>query len=58
VVTGSSSDALFHAPGPGDYRGSYHLASPGFARLEVLRAFLPGVPILPALISNPIYFEA
>ena len=58
VVTGSTSDALFHAPGPGDYRGSYHLASPGFARLEVLRAFLPGVPILPALISNPIYFEA
>jgi len=57
VVTGSSSDVLFQAPGPGDYRGSYHLASPGFARLEVLRAFLPGVPILPALISNPIYFE-
>jgi hypothetical protein len=58
VVTGSSSDALFQATGPGDYQGSYHLASPGFVRLEVLRAFLPGVPILPALISNPIYFEA
>jgi hypothetical protein len=30
---------------------------PGFARVEVLRSFLPGVPMLPALISNPIYFD-
>ena len=28
----------------------------GFARIEILRRFLPGLPLLPALISNPIYF--
>lgn len=41
--------------------GSAHLTlpipGPGFARIEVLRAFLPGVPLLPALLSNPIYFD-
>jgi hypothetical protein len=30
----------------------------GFARVEVLREFIPGIPPLPALISNPIYFDA
>jgi hypothetical protein len=29
----------------------------GFARVEILRKFLPGLPLLPALISNPIYFD-
>jgi len=28
------------------------------ARIEVLREFIPGVPLLPALISKLIYFEA
>ncbi len=30
---------------------------PGFLRVEIYRTFLPGVPPLPALISNPIYFD-
>ena len=58
VVTAQVSEVLFQAPEPGIFRGGYHMAAPGFARLEVLRAFLPGVPLLPALISNPIYFDA
>ncbi len=29
---------------------------PGFIRAEVHRSFVPGLPALPALISNPIYF--
>jgi hypothetical protein len=36
---------------------SYKMPAIGFARLEVWRAFLPGIPKLPALLSNPIYFE-
>jgi hypothetical protein len=58
VVTGSSSEVLLQAAAPGNFRGSYTIAAPGFARVEILRSFLPGVPMLPALISNPIYFEA
>ena len=58
VVTGDKSELVLQAPAPGRFQGRYQLEAPGFARLEVLRSFLPGVPMLPALISNPIYFEA
>jgi hypothetical protein len=57
VVTRESSEVVFQAPAPGNFRGGYTMAAPGFARVEILRAFLPGVPMLPALISNPIYFD-
>jgi len=58
VVTRENNEVLFQAPEAGIFTGSFHMAAPGFARVEVLRAFLPGVPMLPALLSNPIYFEA
>jgi hypothetical protein len=35
----------------------FSLDAPGFVRIEILRSFVPGLPLLPALISNPIYFE-
>ena len=41
----------------GKFKGSYTVGKPGFIRLEVLRGFVPGLPLLPALISNPIYFS-
>jgi len=31
--------------------------APGFVRAEVLRAFVPGTPPVPAAVSNPIYFD-
>ncbi len=58
VVTGSSSAVIVQAPSAGQVQATYTLEAPGFARLEILRAFIPGLPLLPALISNPIYFEA
>jgi len=58
VVTRENSEVLFQAPEAGIFKGSYHMTVPGFARVEILRAFLPGVPMLPALLSNPIYFDA
>jgi hypothetical protein len=58
VVTGSGSEVIVEAPSAGQVRATYAMAAPGFARIEILRAFLPGLPRLPALISNPIYFEA
>jgi len=39
-------------------QGTYTMDAAGFARVEILRGFLPGLPMLPALISNPIYFDA
>ncbi len=58
VVTNAASQVLFTMPADGDIDLTYPMAAPGFARVEILRAFLPGLPMLPALLSNPIYFDA
>ena len=58
VVTGKSADVVFKAPTDGELEMTYRMDAPGFARVEILRAFLPGLPMLPALLSNPIYFDA
>ena len=58
VVTGAAATPVLQAPAAGRFSLTYPMPAPGFARVEVLRAFLPGLPLLPALLSNPIYFEA
>ncbi len=57
VITASGVDGRWQAPASGEMEVSYRMTAPGFARVEVLRHFLPGIPALPALIGNPIYFE-
>lgn len=57
VVTTQGNIPLLKAETDGGLRGVHTMHAPGFARLEVLRSFLPGLPLLPALISNPIYFD-
>ena len=57
VVTRQGSFPLVKAEMDGEMCGKYTLEAPGFAFIEVLRSFLPGLPLLPATISNPIYFE-
>jgi len=58
VTTGSGSTPLLKAETDGRFEGTYTMDSAGFARVEILRGFVPGLPLLPALISSPIYFEA
>lgn len=58
VTSGSGSTPLLKAETAGAARGTYTMEAAGFARIEILRSFVPGLPLLPALISNPIYFEA
>jgi hypothetical protein len=58
AITQDGNTFLVKAQTDGDMRGSYTMATAGFVRIEVLRSFLPGLPLLPALISNPIYFDA
>jgi hypothetical protein len=57
VVTSSGSTPLLKAETDGGMQGGYSIPAAGFARIEILRSFLPGLPLLPALISNPIYFD-
>ena len=58
VATGQKNETLFSAPSDGDISLTYTLDTPGFVRAEILRSFLPGVPALPAAISNPVYFNS
>jgi hypothetical protein len=57
VVTADDIFDLFQAPTAGSFQVTYPIAAPGFLRVEVWRTFLPGIPPLPALLSNPIYFD-
>jgi hypothetical protein len=58
VVNARGSTPILKAEGDGKFEGTYTVEEAGFVRLEILRGFIPGIPLLPALISNPIYFEA
>jgi len=58
VATARGSTPILEAGAAGEFQGSYTMEAAGFARLEILRGFVPGLPLLPALISNPIYFDA
>jgi hypothetical protein len=57
VVRRDGGATLVEAKEAGNFHGTYRMEAPGFARLVVMRTFVPGVPALPALLSNPIYFE-
>jgi hypothetical protein len=58
VVTNNGNKILLTADNPGTFQGNHRMEEAGFARIEIWREFIPGLPLLPALISNPIYFEA
>jgi hypothetical protein len=47
---------LFTSPAKGEWRYEFLKETAGYIRLEVWRTFFPGIPMLPALVSNPIWF--
>ncbi len=57
LVTQAESRVILQTRANGSAELTLPVTGPGFACVEVLRAFLPGLPLLPALISNPIYFD-
>jgi hypothetical protein len=58
AITAEGSASILQAKTAGNMKGIYTMDAPGFAYIMILRNFIPGVPALPALISNPIYFDA
>lgn len=58
LVTAGSNDVIAEAPAAGELSVEVPVKSSGFARVEIWRSFLPGVPMLPALITNPVYLES
>lgn len=57
LITAAGVVATWTAGEQGRLDARYRVESSGFARLEIHRVFVPGLPALPALVSNPIYFE-
>jgi len=57
VIHNQESLNLLQAQSDGDCSLIYPVSNPGFVRVEIHRTFLPGIPPLPALIANPIYFS-
>ncbi|HEY9075316.1 MAG TPA: CehA/McbA family metallohydrolase [Anaerolineaceae bacterium] len=58
VITRQGAETIFKAPADGEMEYQYPVRVAGFVRVEILRTFLPGIPMLPAALSNPIYFDA
>jgi hypothetical protein len=58
VFTNNDIATLLKTESPGSAHLNYKMTAPGFARVQILRSFIPGMPMLPALVSNPIYFDA
>jgi len=58
VVTAQANTPILQAESAGSMRAVYTMQAAGFARIEILRSFHPGLPMLPVLLSNPIYFDA
>lgn len=57
LVTQTGAIDLAEAPGDGRFETIWSAPRPGFVRVEVQRSFIPGIPRLPALLSNPIYLD-
>ena len=57
LSTAEGTRELFTSPATGAFEGSFKVEKPGFARVELWQSFGGMLPLLPALVSNPIWFE-
>lgn len=48
---------LFTSPDKGDWQITLPVEKPGYMRFEIWRTFFPGLPPMPALVTNPIWLE-
>jgi hypothetical protein len=47
----------WHVAKPGKLNATRPVIEPGFVRIEIHRRFIPGLPVFPGLLSNPIFFD-
>ncbi len=57
LVTQESAQDIFVAPEKGDFETLLPVTAPGYWRLEVWRIFFSFLPPMPALVTNPIWFD-
>ncbi len=57
LVTQEGNQEIFTAPEKGDFETLLPVTDPGYWRLEVWRTFFSFLPPMPALVTNPIWFD-
>jgi hypothetical protein len=57
LITQEGTQDIFTAPEKGNFETSLPVTGRGYWRLEVWRTFFNFLPAMPALITNPIWFE-
>jgi len=57
LITQETTQDIFTAPEKGNFETSLPVTGPGYWRLEVWRTFFNFLPAMPALVTNPIWFE-
>ncbi len=57
LITQEGAKDIFTAPEKGDFETSLLVTGPSYWRLEVWRTFYSFLPPMPALITNPIWFD-
>lgn len=57
LITQETTQDIFTAPEKGNFETSLPVTGPGYWRLEVWRTFFSFLPAMPALVTNPIWFE-
>lgn len=57
LITSDDVFDLASIPEAGSAALSYPITKKGFVRVEIHRMFIPGLPHLPAMLSNPIYVD-
>jgi hypothetical protein len=57
LVTQKGNQDIFTAPEKGDFETFLPVTGPGYWRLEVWRTFFSFLPPMPALVTNPIWFD-
>jgi len=58
LITQEGAKDIFTAPEKGDFETSLPVTGPSYWRLEVSRTFYSFLPPMPALITNPIWFDS
>ena len=57
LITREGTQEIFTAPDKGNFEITLPVASPDYWRFEITRTFFNFLPALPALITNPIWFD-
>lgn len=57
LIDQDGDKTLLTSPEDGEWQLAIPVEKPGYLRFEIWRTFFPGLPTVPALVTNPIWFD-